>query len=73
MPTADAIIWAAIGGLIVVLLAMTRYTVAKGIENILDQLKKLWEKIETSDRDHSSVKTELREHKARCEERHRND
>ena len=71
MPTTGAIIWSAIGGLIVILLAMTRYTVAKGIDSILKQLDKLWAKIEASERDNSDVKTELREHKARCEERHR--
>lgn len=71
MPTTSAIVWSAIGGLIVILLAMTRYTVAKGIDSILRQLDRLWEKMEASEKDNSDVKTELREHKARCEERHR--
>lgn len=71
MPTTAAIVWSAIGGLIVILLAMTRYTVAKGIDSILKQLDRLWEKMEANEKDSSDVKTELREHKARCDERHR--
>jgi peptidoglycan hydrolase CwlO-like protein len=69
MPNVGTIVWAATCGLILVLLGMIRYTVSKGINNILTQLDKLWERMEVNQANYSDLKAEIKELKARCEER----
>jgi hypothetical protein len=69
MPSAELIIWTAISGLILIMLAIIGYLIKTGFESIKTELKTLWDKL---DNDHTGVevlKTEFREHKARCEER----
>lgn len=71
MPPPGIVIWSATCALIVVLLGMIRYTVSKGIDNILKQLEKLWVKLEETQKENESLKAEVREIRALCYERHK--
>jgi len=79
MPDSGAIIWTAIGGLIILLLAMIRYALTKGIDNILAQLDKMWKYFDANiaehaqlKAEHAELKVEVRELRASCNERHAN-
>lgn len=69
MPDTGTIVWGATCGLIVIMLAMIRYTVSKGIENILEQLKELWKKMDSNEKENSTLRIQFEALKARCDER----
>jgi zinc transporter ZupT len=46
MPTADAILWAAISGLILLMLAIIGYLLSTGFASIKAEFSKLWDKFD---------------------------
>lgn len=71
MPDSGPVIWGATCALIVILLAMIRYTVAKGIDSILEQLRALWLKLESAEKESAALRGEFQSLRTRCDERHK--
>ena len=71
MPEVGAIVWAAIGGLILVMLGIIGYLVKSGFEGIKAELLKIWDKLDNYHSATETVARELAELKARCDERHK--
>lgn len=46
MPSTDAIMWAAIAGLIVAMLGVIGYLLSSGFSSIKEQFKTLWDKLD---------------------------
>jgi hypothetical protein len=76
MPTTDAIIWAAIAGLIVVMLGIIGYLISTGFNDIKvgikEQFKTLWDKLDQHHAQGEANALEIAMIKSRCEERHAN-
>ncbi|MDA8114997.1 MAG: hypothetical protein M0Z43_09775 [Acidithiobacillus sp.] len=72
MPTADTILWTAISALILIMLGIIGYLISTGFEGLKDQLKTIWEKIDTHQKQAEANALEIAAMKARCEERHSN-
>lgn len=71
MPTTDVIVWAAIAGLIVLMLGIIGYLIRSGFEGIKAELQKLWDKLDNQQIAAVAAATQLASMEARCEERHR--
>lgn len=72
MPTAEAIIWAAIASLIVIMLGIIGYLISNGFTGLKAELQKLWDKIDAHQTQAEANKLEIAAMKARCDERHTN-
>lgn len=72
MPTADAILWAAISGLILLMLAIIGYLLSTGFASIKAEFSKLWDKFDLYQKQGENNAREIAAMNARCEERHAN-
>lgn len=72
MPGTDAIMWAAISGVIVLMLGIIGYLLSTGFAGIKEELKKLWLKFDAYQMQGESNAREIAKMNARCEERHSN-
>ena len=63
-------VYAAIGGLIMVMLAIIGYLISTGFEGLKNQLKIIWEKIDAHQTAAESNRVAIAEINIRCEERH---
>lgn len=71
MPSAETIIWATIGGLILVMLSIIGYLIDRGFTGIKEQLRDIWEKVDASQTQAEENARQIAAIEARCEERHR--
>lgn len=71
MPTLGAIVWAAIAGVIVMMLGVIGYLIKTGFEGVKEQLKTIWEKIDADNKETKQNALDIREINTRCEERHK--
>ena len=71
MPTADAIMWSAIAGLILIMLGIIASLLNRGFEGLKEQLKTLWDKLDQHQRLAELNSREIAEMQARCSERHK--
>ena len=71
MPSAETIIWAAIGGLILIMLAIIGYLIDKGFAGLKSQMEALWKKLDSHQTLAESNERKIAAIEARCEERHR--
>lgn len=67
MPSTDMIVWAAISGLIILMLGIIGYLVKSGFESIKTELSKIWDKLESNAQDNADIRVEMAAVKARCE------
>lgn len=72
MPTTDALMWAGISGLILVMLGIIGYLLSTGFAGIKAELVKLWLKFDSYQLAGETNARHIAEIKARCEERHAN-
>ena len=72
MPTTDAIMWAAIAGIIVVMLGVIGYLLSTGFSGIRAEFDKLWTKFDLYQTQGEANAREIAAINARCEERHAN-
>jgi len=76
MPNADTILWAGISGLILIMLGVIGYLIDNGFtslkEDLKEELKKLWEKIDLHQATAERNALDIIEIKTRCKELHRN-
>ena len=70
MPTTDAIMWAAIAGVIVVMLGIIGYLLSTGFSGIRAEFAKLWTKFDTYQIQGETNAREIAAINARCEGRH---
>lgn len=71
MPSTDAIVWAAISSLIILMLGIIGYLISTGFNGIKTELQKLWDKLDAQGKAEAKNALDIAEHKARCEERHK--
>lgn len=69
MPTTETIIWLAISGLIVLMLNTIKSLLAKGFDGLRAELAKIWERLESNNKETGELRAEIEKVKARCEER----
>lgn len=79
MPSAGAILWAAIGGMILLMLAVIGYlidkggqVVQKGFDELKAELKVIWDKVDRHQGMAEANGQRITAVEARCEERHAN-
>jgi hypothetical protein len=70
MPTDGAILWAAIAGLILVMLAIIGYLIKTGFEGIKGELRKIWEKVDGQQQAAAENALAICAINTRCKERH---
>ena len=71
MPTTESILWAAIAGLIVLMLGIIGYLLKSGFDGIKAEFRLLWERLDKhqSLNEHNALRIAALE--SRCEERHK--
>lgn len=79
MPSADAILWAAIGGMILLMLGIIGYLIDKGgqviqrgFDELKAELKTIWEKVDRHQDLAETNAQRITAMEARCDERHAN-
>lgn len=70
MPSLGAIVWAAIAGVIILMLGVIGYLIKTGIDGIKEQLAKIWEKVDAHHAASEANRVAIAEINIRCEERH---
>ena len=70
MPGTDTILWTAISSLMLVMLTIIGWIVKAGFKGLQDQLKTIWEKLESNRAKEEANAKAIAEIKAICAERH---
>lgn len=72
MPSTDAIMWAAIAGLILIMLGVIGFLLSTGFAGIKAELAKLWVKFDSYQIQSESNARDIARINERCQERHAN-
>ena len=72
MPEASTVLWTAISWLILLMLSIIGYLIKTGFDDLKEQLKTIWDKIDRHQTKAESNSREIAAIKARCNELHTN-
>lgn len=71
MPGTETILWAAISGLIVLMLGIIGYLLKSGFDGIKAEFRLLWERLDKHQSLNEQNALKIAEIESRCKERHR--
>lgn len=66
MPSADVVIWTAVSGMIVMMIALIAFLMKFGLDRILSEIQGLRTDIKESDTERNELKIEQERQKTRC-------
>lgn len=66
MPSVDIIVWSALSGLILIMLTIIGWLVKTGFDGLRSELKAMWDKLNQSHDEMTTIKVEIAEIKANC-------